>query len=86
LLSAAHERQRGDAVQDAAVAAGRRAGAIGGRAITDGTGRPVLLLVHVDNVLQVRAEVGADFDRGGARPPRFLTFTPAAGPDRPAPL
>jgi hypothetical protein len=86
LLTGAHERQRGDAVQDAAVAAALRAGALGGRAITDGPGRPVLLLVHVDHVLQVRAEVGADFDRGGARPPRFLTFTPAAGPDRPARL
>jgi hypothetical protein len=86
LLTAAHERRLGAGVQNAAVAAGLRAGALGGRAVSDGPGRPVLLLVHVDRVLPVRAGVSTEFDRGGARPPRFLTFTPAAGPDQPAPL
>ena len=85
LLTAAHERQLGDGVQNAAVAAGLRAGALGGRAIADGPGRPACLLVPVDRVTAVRAEVSTEFDHGGARPPRFLTFTPAAGPDQPAP-
>ncbi len=86
LLTLAHEQHLGEGVQNAAVAAGLRAGALGGRAVADGPGRPACLLVPVDRVTAVQAEISTEFDRGGARPPHFLTFTPAAGPDQPAPL
>jgi galactokinase len=86
MLTAAHENQPGDPEQHAAVTAALRAGALGGRALTEGPGRPVLLLVPVDQIAAVRAGVSAEFARGGARAPRFLTFTPAGAPEQPAPL
>jgi len=85
LLSAADEVHPGDGVQRAAVWAALRAGALGGRAVTDGPGRPVCVLVPASRIAAVRAAVGAEFAQSGARPPRCLTFTPAAGPDQPAP-
>jgi galactokinase len=85
LLTAAHENQPGDSVQRAAVSAALRAGALGARAIADGPGRPVCVLAPVDRVTDVRAKVGGEFARSGYRPPRFLTFTPAAGPSQAQP-
>jgi hypothetical protein len=82
LLTAAHRARPRHDVQHAAVSAALRAGALGARAITDGRGRPVCALVAVEKVADVRASVCDEFARGGHRPPRFLTFTPAAGPDR----
>lgn len=82
LLTAAHEKQPCDSVQRAAVAAALRAGALGARAIADGPGRPVCVLAPVGRVTDVRATVGGEFARSGYRPPRFLTFTPAAGPSQ----
>jgi galactokinase len=82
LLTAAHQAQPRDDVQHVAVSGALRAGALGARAITDGQGRPVCALVPVEKVADVRASVCDEFARGGHRPPRFLTFTPAAGPDR----
>jgi hypothetical protein len=84
LLTAAHEQQPRDGEQRAAVAAALRAGALGGRAVTDGPGRPVCLLVPADRVREVRAAVAGEFRRIGYRAPRFLTFTPGPGPDQPA--
>jgi galactokinase len=84
LLTEAHEQQPGDGEQRTAVSAARRAGALGGRAVADGPGRPVCLLVPADGVPGVRDEVNDEFSRAGYRPPRFLTFTPASGPDQPA--
>jgi galactokinase len=86
MLTAAHEGQPGDAEQHAAVTAALRAGALGGRSLTEGPGRPVLLLVPVDRIAAVRAGVTAEFACAGARAPRFLTFTPAGAPEQPAPL
>jgi hypothetical protein len=86
LLTAAHEQQPGDGVQRAVMWAGLQAGALGGRAVADGPGRPVCLLVPVGRITAVRAEIRAEFARSGARAPRCLTFTPGRGPDQPAPL
>ncbi len=84
LLTEAHEQQPGDGEQRTAVSAALRAGALGARAVTDGPGRPVCLLVPADGVPDVRAEVSGEFSRAGYGPLRFLTFTPASGPDQPA--
>jgi galactokinase len=84
LLTAAHEAQPCDPEQQAAVTAALRAGALGARAISDGPGRPVCVLVAVDRVAAVRAAVSAELTRDGGRAPRCLTFTPAPGPDQPA--
>jgi galactokinase len=84
LLTEAHEQQPCDDEQRTAVSAALRAGALGARAVTDGPGRPVCLLVPADGVPDVRDEVNDEFNRAGYRPPRFLTFTPASGPDQPA--
>lgn len=86
LLNVAHEQQPGDDEQRTAVAAGLRAGALGARAVADGAGRPACLLIPADCIPEARAEVSGEFRRAGYRPPRFLTFTPAPGPDQPAAL
>jgi galactokinase len=83
LLTAAHQVQPCDDLQYIALSAALQAGALGGRAVADGAGRPVCVLVAADRVTAVRVKVAADFARAGARPPRFLTFTPAAGPAQP---
>jgi galactokinase len=82
LLTAAHDAMDCDEEQQIAVAAALRAGALGARMITDGEGRPACALVPVARLAGLRAEVSAGFDRKGLRPPRFLTFTPACGPQR----
>jgi galactokinase len=79
LLTAAHAAQPGDPEQQAAVTTAIRAGALGARAITEGQGRPALVLIAADRVPGLRAAVCADLERAGYRVPRFLTFTPTAG-------
>jgi galactokinase len=80
LLTAAHKAMACDDVQQAAVSAALRAGALGARAIADGPGRPACALVPVDLLADVRVGVGARFARERLRPPRFLTFTAMDGP------
>jgi galactokinase len=80
LLTAAHNAAERDEVQDMAVTMALRAGALGARAITDGPGRPVLALVPVRCLPDVRAAVTDWFTGQELRSPRFLTFTPAGGP------
>ena len=79
LLSAAHQVQPGDDMQPLALSAALGAGALGGRAIADGEGRPVCVLAEVDRVAAVRAAVSAELTRHGDRAPRCLTFTPRPG-------
>jgi len=80
MLTAAHNALGCDPVQELAVSAALPAGALGARAIFDGCGRPVVALLPVDRLADVRAEVTAEFGRRWLRLPRFLTFTPAGGP------
>ncbi|HEV2372505.1 MAG TPA: hypothetical protein VGS19_10055 [Streptosporangiaceae bacterium] len=84
LLTSAHAAAMCHEAQEAAVSAAVRAGALGARMIVDGPGRPVCALVPTARLAQVRAEVVAEFDRRQRRAPRFLTFTPTAGPRRAA--
>ncbi|MBO0819948.1 MAG: hypothetical protein J2P26_03765 [Nocardiopsaceae bacterium] len=77
LLTAAHRDSPGGEAQDLAVTAALRAGAAGARAITDGPGRPVLALVPVSRLPDVRAGISSAFAARGLRVPRLLTFTPA---------
>jgi galactokinase len=79
LLTGAHDALACHDAQHGAVAAALRAGALGARASTDGTGRPVCALVPASRLADVRAAVRFWFTRNGFRPPRFLTFTAASG-------
>ncbi|MGD0556216.1 MAG: hypothetical protein ABSA93_14710 [Streptosporangiaceae bacterium] len=80
MLTAAHNALDHDFVQQVAVSVALRARALGARAIFDGAGRPVVVLVPAGRLADVRAAVTAEFGRHRLRLPRFLTFTPAAGP------
>jgi galactokinase len=82
LMTAAHASLACDDVQEIAVSVALRAGAIGARMITDGPGRPACALVPASCVAGLRAAVSDWFAWRGLRPPRFLTFTPAGGPQR----
>ena len=81
-LTAAHRTTPCDDVQHVAVQAALRAGALGARAVSDGPGRPICALAPTECVPELRAAIGRDLIRAGYRPPRFLTFTPVAGPTR----
>jgi galactokinase len=78
LLTSAHVARADscDEAQDIAVSMALRTGALGARSITDGPGRPVLALVPVHRLRDVRATVSDWFTGHEMRVPRFLTFTP----------
>ncbi|MCW2862492.1 MAG: hypothetical protein JWP48_4200 [Actinoallomurus sp.] len=81
-LNTAHARLREagvpDAAQDIVVSAALSAGALGGRMIWDGPGRPVLLLLRAEELGTIRTAVTSACTSRGLRPPRFLTVTPVS--------
>ena len=81
-LNAAHARLRDAGVptteQDTVVAAAREAGALGGRMIWDGPGRPALLLLRAEDLGPVRTAITDACVASDLRSPRFLTVTPVS--------
>jgi galactokinase len=81
-LNAAHDRLRDarvpDVAQDTVVSAALSAGALGGRMIWDGPGRPVLLLLRAEELGTIRTAVTSACTSRGLRSPRFLTVTPVS--------
>jgi len=79
-LNAAHARLNGDGApgreQNTVVAAALGAGALGGRMIWDGPGRPVLLLLRAEDLGTIRTAVTEACVSRGLASPRFLTVTP----------
>lgn len=81
-FNAAHARLNGDGVpdkeQNTVVAAALGAGALGGRMIWDGPGRPVLLLLRAEDLGTIRTAVTEACVSRGLASPRYLTVTPYA--------
>jgi galactokinase len=81
-LNAAHARLGDSGVpgkaQNTVVAAALAAGALGGRMIWDGPGRPVLLLLRAEDLGPIRTAVTGACVSRGLRAPRFLTVAPFA--------
>ncbi|MDL4774237.1 MULTISPECIES: hypothetical protein [Thermomonosporaceae] len=79
-LTAAHTRLVGAGVpvreQNTVVTAALDAGALGGRMIWDGPGRPVLLLVRAEDLGPIRTAITQACTSSGLRSPRLLTVTP----------
>jgi galactokinase len=79
-LNAAHARLNGAGVpcreQNTVVASALGAGALGGRMIWDGPGRPVLLLLRAEDLAPIRTAVTDACVSRGLASPRFLTVTP----------